>query len=236
MFAFCRGQRYSSTMPVKPIKPVKSLKALETQAHSIEGCLPALSKSVLNAAHSHVMRYVFEFAGALCIAAIMASCKTVNAKHCKIVLTIAPAAVAAQGGGAIGIPFVGPGTLAYGAPGVVPVATAAGTIQFDSGVLRQAHMVNANAGFLASGGSGGSGGAGPSATDVCVKLMHGMVKAEIAHVIKDFKLKATKGAMDAAVDHVLAQARAFLDALAAKKKPTVATVGRLAKVHLKSFA
>jgi len=38
------------------------------------------------------------------------------------------------------------------------------------------------------------------------------------------------------VDHVLAQARAFLDALAAKKKPTVATVGRLAKVHLKSFA
>ena len=218
----------------KQAKP-KPVKALEAQAHSIEGCLPALSKSVLNAAHSHVMRYVFEFAGALCIAAIMASCKTVNAKHCKIVLTIAPAAVAAQGGGALGIPFVGPGTLAYGAPGVVPVATAAGTIQFDSGVLRQAHMVNANAGFLA-GGSGGNGGAGPSATDVCVKLMHGMVKAEIAHVIADFKLKATKGAMDAAVDHVLAQARAFLDALAAKKKPTAATVGRLAKVHLKSFA
>jgi len=234
MFAFCRGQRYSSTtstMPVKPIKPVKPVKPLKAQAHSIEGCLPALSKSVLNAAHSHVMRYVFEFAGALCIAAIMASCKTVNAKHCKIVLTIAP--VAAQGGGALGIPFVGPGTLAYGAPGVVPVATAAGTIQFDSGVLRQAHMVSPNAGFLATGGSGG---AGPSATDLCVKLMHGMVKAEIAHVIADFKLKATKGAMDAAVDHVLAQARAFLDALAAKKKPTVATVGRLAKVHLKSFA
>ena len=210
----------------------KQAKPKPLKAHSIEGCLPALSKSVLNAAHSHVMRYVFEFAGALCIAAIMASCKTVNAKHCKIVLTIAPATAAAQGGGALGIPFVGPGTLAYGAPGVVPVATAAGTIQFDSGVLRQAHMVNANAGFLA----GGSGGAGPSATDVCVKLMHGMVKAEIAHVIADFKLKATKGAMDAAVDHVLAQARAFLDALAAKKKPTVATVGRLAQVHLKSFA
>jgi hypothetical protein len=210
----------------------KQAKPKPVKAHSIEGCLPALSKSVLNAAHGHVMRYVFEFAGALCIAAIMASCKTVNAKHCKIVLTIAPATVAAQGGGALGIPFVGPGTLAYGAPGVVPVATAAGTIQFDSGVLRQAHMVNANAGFLA----GGSGGAGPSATAVCIKLMHGMVKAEIAHVIADFKLKATKGAMDAAVDHVLAQARAFLDAVAAKKKPTVATVGRLAKVYLKSFA
>ena len=218
-------------MPKQANPKPKPVKPLEAQAHSIEGCLPALSKSVLNAAHGHVMRYVFEFAGALCIAAIMASCKTVNAKHCKIVLTIAP--VAAQGGGALGIPFVGPGTLAYGAPGVVPVATAAGTIQFDSGVLRQAHMVSPNAGFLATGGSGG---AGPSATDLCVKLMHGMVKAEIAHVIADFKLKATKGAMDAAVDHVLAQARAFLDALAAKKKPTVATVGRLAKVHLKSFA
>lgn len=198
----------------------------------VNGCMPMLSKAVLSAAHHHVMRYVFELTGAMCIAAIMASCKTVSAKHCKIVLVIANSH--AQAGGAIGIPFVGPGALAYGAPGVAGAATAASSIQFDAGLLRPAHMVSVNAGFL-TGGSGGSSG-NSSQTDICVKLMHGMVKSEIAHVIKDFKLKATKGAMDAATDHALTQARGFLDAIASKKRPTVSTVSRLAKIHLRSFA